>query len=68
MKDKRVFKASEIDSHSTGWIADMSNPAGPVNPDAYWHFRTRKQALKFCELVDSGTDAEQAANLADQVH
>jgi len=61
MADKRVFKTSTVDAYAHGWIADMSDPNGPVNPDAYWRFRTRKEALEFCHLVDSGVEAEHAA-------
>ena len=64
MKDKRVFKASEIDSNKTGWIADMSDPNGPVNPDCYWYFSTQKAAIIFCMYVDLGMDPNQAAELA----
>ena len=64
MADKRVFKTSTVDAYAHGWIADMSDPNGPVNPDAYWRFRTRKEALEFCRLVDSGVEAEYAARMA----
>ena len=51
MKDKRVFKASEIDSHKTGWIVDLSGPDA-VYPDCYHHFTTYKEAKLFLEVED----------------
>ncbi len=59
MNDKRIFKASQIDSHRTGWIVDLS-PADVVNPDCYWPFKTRKTAERFASLVDGGMDPQQA--------
>lgn len=65
MKDKRIFKAREIDSNKSGWIADMSGDDA-VNPDCYWYFKTRWQAAKFAELVDGGTDTGQAERIVEQ--
>ena len=59
MKDNRIFKASEIDSNKTGWIADLS-PENIVNPDFYYFFRTQRQAKKFIDMVDGGMNAQEA--------
>lgn len=59
MSDKRVFRASEIDGHRTGWIADLSGD-GPINPDKYFSFATRRQAEVFVELIDGGMRAAEA--------
>jgi hypothetical protein len=61
MKNKNIFKAQEINSNQSGWIADMSPDDRTVNPDFYWRFATKKQAEKFAQLVDKGMDAEEAA-------
>jgi hypothetical protein len=58
--DKRIFKATEIDSNRKGWIADLS-PADVVNPDCYWPWRTQQQARAFVALLDTGYDAGHAA-------
>lgn len=61
MKDKRVFRRTEVDpDRRPGWVADLS-PADIVNPDCYWYFKTRKAAQEFLILVDGGMEAEQAA-------
>jgi len=69
MTDKRIFKASEVDSSKSGWICDLSGPDA-VNPDPYWysrwHFRTRQQAVDFARLVDNGTDPGYARNLVTE--
>ena len=67
MDEKRVFKASEIDSYKNGWIADLSGPDA-VNPDAYWPFDTRKAALEFIALVDGGMSAREAAYQVSRPH
>lgn len=56
--DKCVFPTREVDATRDGWIADMSGPKA-VNPDAYFHFRTRACAHKFVARVDAGEDAQQ---------
>ena len=58
-KDKRIFKASEVDCNKSGWVCDLSGPDA-VNPDAYWHFKTRKQAQWFAIHVDNGIPADLA--------
>jgi len=65
MIDKRIFKATEIDSYASGWIVDLS-PADCVNPDYYWYWRTRLQAMHFLALVDSGLAAGDAAYQVNQ--
>lgn len=62
MKDKRVFKRTEVDpNRRPGWVADLSGD-GPINPDFYWYFRTKKAAADFLALVDDGMSAEEAAH------
>lgn len=63
MKDKRIFKALEVDSTRTGWIVDLS-PTDVVNPDCYWAFPTRKAARRFVNLFDSGMPSYEAAHRA----
>lgn len=60
-KDKRVFMARDVEPNGTGWIADLNDPESrTINPDCYWHFRSRKTAERFLSLVDDGMDAHQA--------
>lgn len=59
MTETRIYKQTEIDSHGTGWIADLSGPDA-VDSDARWTFATRKQAQEFLALVDGGMRPEEA--------
>lgn len=64
MKDKRIFKRTEVDpDRRPGWVVDLSGN-GPINPDCYWYFKTRKAAEVFLSLVEAGMRAEQAAHEA----
>ena len=48
MKDNRVFRASEVNPNRPDqWIVDMSDPAGPVNPDCYHYFSSHKEAMLY---------------------
>jgi len=59
--DKRIFRAREVEPNGTGWVADLNDPESKtINPDFYWHFKTRKTAERFLALVDGGLDAHQA--------
>ncbi len=59
--DKRVFKRTEVDpNRRPGWVVDLSPENGPVNPDCYWYFPTRKSALAFLALVDDGMRPDEA--------
>ena len=60
-KDTRLFKAREINSYSSDWIADLSG-ATVVNPDCYFWFKTKKQAVAFLKLYDGGMNVRDAIN------
>ena len=62
MTPKNVFKASEVDIKAKGWIVDLS-PDDRVDPDFYWYFPTKRDALKFRELVKNGVEARHAMRL-----
>ena len=64
MTDKRVFKAQEIDSYISGWVVDLSGP-GPVNPDAYWYFSSKRKATAFVKQIDSGVSPRTAARFVE---
>ena len=66
MNDTRVFKASEVDSKEAGWIVDLSGPEA-VNPDCYWHFRTKWQANRFTKLIDGGMSTRDASRAVETV-
>ena len=59
--DKRIFPRKEIDSNKTGWVADMSSGV-MVNPDCYFYFGTKRQAIQFIELVDGGMRTDEAVH------
>lgn len=55
----KVFRESEIKHGSKLWIVDLSSP-GMVNPDCYWRFGKRKDAIKFAQLIESGKSPREA--------
>jgi len=60
MKDRRIFRRSEVDGEARdGWVADLSE-GDVANPDCYWRFDTKRQAREFLALVDGGMDSYQA--------
>jgi len=59
MTDKRIFRASQVDSSRSGWVADMSGPDA-VNPDAYFFWDSQAQATQFVALVDDGMQVGEA--------
>ena len=63
MKDKRLFKASEIDGKRDGWIVDLS-PSDCVNPDCFWQFDTREKAERFLKLIGDGMRGDAAYHYA----
>lgn len=62
-KDARIFRAREVETNGTGWIVDLS-PADCVNPDCYWRFGARAEAVRFVALVDGGMAARDAYHQA----
>jgi len=62
---KNVYPAKEQDSKADGWIADMSGPSA-VNPDCFFHFRTRQMAVKFVALVADGMSTDEAVHRINQ--
>lgn len=62
MSEKNIFPANDVDPNRPGgWICDLS-PSGNVDPDFYYHFRSRKTAKRFNRLVADGMTPEQALN------
>lgn len=61
-----IFPAKDIDSAKKGWIVDFSPESGPVNPDQYFAFKTRKTAERFATLVDGGMRPDEAINELDR--
>lgn len=60
--DKRIYRASELDTNRTGWIADLSS-GDVVNYRSHWAFATKAEAKLFLELVDAGTAKDEAVEL-----
>lgn len=68
MSDKKYnqkpFRRAEVDPNNhEGWVVDLSS-GDTVNPDAYWYFRTRKQAQVFLDLLNAGYDVREADHIA----
>jgi hypothetical protein len=53
MKNNRIRKD---ESRENCWFVDLS----PINPDFYWHFKTRELCENFVTLIDAGLDVRTA--------
>lgn len=62
--NQKPFRRSEVDPNNhNGWVVDLYGGT-TINPDAYWHFRTRKQAQVFIDLLNAGYDVREAQHIA----
>ena len=55
----KIFRESEIKHGSKLWIVDLSSP-DMVNPDCYWRFSKRKDAIKFTQIIKNGKSPREA--------
>ena len=56
MRDKRIFKAAELDIYRSGYIVDLS-PDGMQDPNCYFVFGRLHTAKEFLAEVDRGKQA-----------
>lgn len=62
--NQKPFRRSEVDPNNhEGWVVDLSS-GNTINPDAYWYFRTRKQAQVFIDLLNAGYNVREAQHIA----
>ena len=59
-----IFKRNEIDSNKKGWVVDLS-PDDIVNPDCYWYFLVKSDAIEFNQLVESGIEPHRAFHILE---
>jgi hypothetical protein len=59
------FKASEV-NQGEGWIVDLS-PKHEVNPDCFWRFPARSDAVNFIRFMKDGYTPREAMHKTYQI-
>jgi hypothetical protein len=60
-----IIPAREIDTQDQrGWIVDLSPADGPIDPDCWYRFTTRKSAKRFLLLLSHGRSAAESYHYA----